>query len=78
MRGGEQRLRHFAGDLSSCGTQRDALHRSPLGEIRQGGDDDSEMGVYHDLYQFHRESNLRLRLEEYLRFGLEAGIIYAT
>lgn len=47
-------------------------------EIRQGADDESEMGVFHDLYQSQRETNLRVRLGEYLRFGLEAGIFYVT
>ena len=47
-------------------------------EIANGAEDDSEMGVYHDLYQSKREINLRTRLHEYLRFGLEAGIIYAS
>lgn len=47
-------------------------------EIRGGGDDESEMGVFHDLFQLQRETNLRVRLEEYLRFGLEAGIFYTT
>ncbi|HEY9852411.1 MAG TPA: hypothetical protein V6D28_23260 [Leptolyngbyaceae cyanobacterium] len=47
-------------------------------EIRQGADDRSEMGAFHDLYQAQRETNLRVRLDEYLRFGLEAGILYVT
>lgn len=47
-------------------------------EIRRGGDDEAEMGAFHDLFQPQRETNLRVRLEEYLRFGLEAGIFYAT
>ncbi|NEQ32356.1 MAG: hypothetical protein F6K04_15370 [Leptolyngbya sp. SIO4C5] len=47
-------------------------------EIRQGADDEAEMGVFHDLYQPQRETNLRVRLDEYLRFGLEAGIFYIT
>ncbi len=47
-------------------------------EIREGADDGSEMGAFHDLYQPQRENNLRVRLEEYLRFGLEAGIFYAS
>lgn len=46
-------------------------------EIRHGTDDESEMGVFHDLYYSRRETNLLVRLEEYLRFGLEAGILYA-
>ncbi len=47
-------------------------------EIRAGADDDSEMGVFHHLYQAQRETNLRLVLDEALRFGLEAGIFYET
>ncbi|HEX7778012.1 MAG TPA: hypothetical protein VF424_02170, partial [Vicinamibacterales bacterium] len=47
-------------------------------EIRLGADDESEMGVFHDVFWPQREANLRIRLEEYLRFGLEAGILYAT
>jgi hypothetical protein len=45
-------------------------------EIRRGADDEAEMGAFHDLFQGQRETNLRVRLEEYLRFGLEAGIFY--
>lgn len=51
--------------------------RSPA-EIRTGADDESEMGAFHDLFLPQRESYLRSRLDEYLRFGLEAGIFYAT
>ncbi len=53
---------------------------SPLcaAEIRQGAGDEAEMGAFHDLYQPQRESNLRVHLEEYLRFGLEAGVFYAS
>jgi hypothetical protein len=47
-------------------------------EIRQGADDEAEMGAFHDLFQPQRETNLRVRLDEYLRFGLEAGIIYVS
>lgn len=50
---------------------------APL-EIREGAEDGSEMGVYSHLKLPQREDNLRLRLEEYFPFGLEAGIIYAT
>lgn len=46
--------------------------------IRQGADDGAEMGAFHNLYQPQREANLRARLEEYLRFGLEAGILWAS
>jgi len=47
-------------------------------EIRTGADDEAEMGAFHELYEPQRETNLRVRLAEYLRFGLEAGIFYAT
>jgi hypothetical protein len=47
-------------------------------EIRTGADDESEMGVFHDVFAPQRESNLKIRLQEYLRFGLEAGVFYAT
>ncbi|HEU0200594.1 MAG TPA: hypothetical protein VFR86_09165 [Burkholderiaceae bacterium] len=46
--------------------------------IRAGASDGGEMGVLHALFQPQRETNLRIRLDEYLRFGLRAGIFYAT
>lgn len=46
--------------------------------IRAGSDRGSEMGVYEMLQQPQREANLRAALDEYLRFGLEAGIFYAS
>lgn len=45
-------------------------------EIRRGADDESEMGVFHDLFQPQRAANLRARLDEYTPAGMEAGIIY--
>lgn len=54
------------------------LRRSTVDAIRMGANDESEMGVTHELYAPQRESNLRIRLDEYLRFGLEAGFFYAT
>jgi hypothetical protein len=47
-------------------------------EIVTGADDEAEMGVFHDLYQPQRLANLRIRLQEYLRFGLEAGVIFMS
>jgi hypothetical protein len=47
-------------------------------QIRTGAEDGSEMGVFSHLKQPQREGNLRLRLDEYLPFGLEAGILFAT
>ena len=50
---------------------------SPL-EIRTGAEDGSEMGAFSHVKQPQRESNLRIRLDEYLPFGLQAGILYVT
>ena len=47
-------------------------------EITGGADDGAEMGAFRFLQQPQREANLRAGLDEYLRFGLEAGIFYAT
>jgi hypothetical protein len=47
-------------------------------EILTGAEDGSEMGAFCQVKQAQRESNLRIRLEEYLPFGLEAGFLYAT
>jgi hypothetical protein len=46
--------------------------------IREGGDEGGEMGVMHPLFQPQREANLRIRLDEFLRFGLHAGFFYVT
>jgi hypothetical protein len=54
------------------------LRRSTVDAIRLGASDESEMGVTHELYAPQREDNLRIRMDEYLRFGLEAGFFYAT
>jgi hypothetical protein len=51
--------------------------RGPV-EIFRGADDESEMGVFSHLKQPQRLDNLRARLDEYLRVGLEAGIFCAT
>jgi hypothetical protein len=47
-------------------------------ETKRGADDESEMGVFHDLFQPQREANLRARLDEYTPAGMETGIIYAS
>ncbi|SNS14106.1 hypothetical protein SAMN06893096_102198 [Geodermatophilus pulveris] len=38
-------------------------------EIREGADDDSEMGVYHDLHEALRRRNLEAALSEHLPLG---------
>jgi hypothetical protein len=47
-------------------------------EIASGAESGDEMGVFHGLYNGRRESNLEYRLTEYLRIGLEAGVIHAS
>jgi hypothetical protein len=47
-------------------------------EIKRGADDESEMGVFHELYQPQREANLRARLDDYTPAGMETGIIYVS
>jgi hypothetical protein len=54
------------------------LARSCAPEISAGASDQSEMGVFHDLYQPQRAANLRQRLSEYTPAGTDAGIIYAS
>ena len=54
------------------------LARSAPREITGGAEDGAEMGAYAHLKQPQREANLRVRLEEYLPFGLDPGIIYVT
>lgn len=47
-------------------------------EIKRGADDESEMGVFHDLFQAQREANLRIRLDEYIPARADVGIIKAN
>jgi hypothetical protein len=54
------------------------LHLGCPVQVRTGAEDGSEMGVFSQVKQAQRESNLKIRLQEYLPFGLEAGIIYQT
>ena len=46
--------------------------------ITRGAGDESEMGVFHDLFQPQRAANLRARLDEFMPAGSEAGIIFAS
>jgi photosystem II stability/assembly factor-like uncharacterized protein len=54
------------------------LSQNCANELRTGAEDGAEMGTFNGLKQPQREANLQANLEEYLRFGLEAGIFYAT
>jgi hypothetical protein len=46
--------------------------------IRRGADDGGEMGAYHFVFAPQRESDLKIRMMEYLPVGLEFGLIYQT
>jgi hypothetical protein len=47
-------------------------------EITRGAEDESEMGVFHDLFQPQRASNLKARLAEYLPAGMEGALETAS
>ena len=44
--------------------------------VRRGADDGGEMGAFHFVLAPLRETDLRVRMTEYLPVGLEFGIIY--
>jgi hypothetical protein len=46
--------------------------------IRRGADDEGEMGAFHFVLAPQRESDLSVRLQEYLPVGLNIGIIYGS
>ena len=54
------------------------LAASAGASLLTGADDGGQPGAFHHLFQPQRETNLRVRLDEYLRAGLEAGIFYET
>jgi hypothetical protein len=47
-------------------------------EIASGASDDSEMGVFHDLFQPQRAANLRVRLNEYVPASADIDIIFTS
>jgi hypothetical protein len=47
-------------------------------EIRTGADDDSALGVYHDLFEQRRETNLRAALEEHLPLGWGLDVTFRS
>lgn len=44
--------------------------------VRRGADDGGEMGAFHCVLAPLRETDLRVRLQEYMPVGLEFGVIY--
>ncbi len=51
--------------------------RTPA-EVSRGADDESEMGAFHHLFNPQRAGYLAARLDDYLRFGLEAGFFFTN
>jgi hypothetical protein len=47
-------------------------------EILRGAEDESEIGVFHDLFQPQRVDALRTRLDEYSPAGMDVGILFAS
>ncbi|MDB5732484.1 MAG: hypothetical protein JWQ03_2379, partial [Variovorax sp.] len=47
-------------------------------QIGAGAESGAEMGAFEFLKQPQRLANLREALDEYLRFGLEAGLFFVT
>jgi hypothetical protein len=54
------------------------LAQSCAVEITRGAEDESEMGVFHDLYQAQRLANLQMRLQQFTPAGADVGIILAS
>ncbi len=54
------------------------LNLNSAEEITTGAESGSEMGAFEHLKQAQRQANLRIRLQEYLPYGLEAGVIFVT
>lgn len=46
--------------------------------VRRGADDGGEMGAFHFVLAPLRETDLRVRMQEYTPVGLEFGVFYAT
>jgi len=53
------------------------LSRFCAEEIVRGAHDESEMGVFHDLYRPQRSDNLETRLDEYIPAGMDVGLIFS-
>lgn len=54
------------------------LSRHCHAALKTGADDGAEMGVFYILKQPQREANLRNTIDEYLPFGMNAGLFFVT
>ena len=52
------------------------LATSAGASLQNGADDQGQPGAFHHCYQPQRETDLTVRLNEYLRTSLDAGIFY--
>ena len=52
------------------------LATSAGASLQNGADDQGQPGAFHSLYQPQRQTDLTVRLNEYLRTSLDAGIFY--
>jgi hypothetical protein len=65
-------------DLRRAPSAYGQLARTCPPEIARGAEDDGEMGAFNFLENPQRLANLTTRMDEYLRFGLEAGVAFVT
>ena len=54
------------------------LAASSGADLLAGADNECQPGAFNGVFHNQRETNLRVRLDEYLRAGLEAGAIHAS
>ncbi len=54
------------------------LSASTASSIREGADDEGEMGAFHWVLAPLREADLEIRLQEFTPVGLNTGLIYQT
>jgi hypothetical protein len=74
---GPDQVPHFASLEFGAAAYARLADSTPSG-ITTGAEDDSEMGAYRRRYEPQRHADLRIRLDEYLRVGLEAGFIHES
>ena len=74
----QARIASLEGEVARWGDPAYGQLHAADAPVRVGADDGDQIGVTHQLFETRREANLRIRLDEYLRFGLEAGVFRAT
>jgi hypothetical protein len=47
-------------------------------KIREGAEDESEMGAFHDLFQPYREANLLARLQDFIPADFDVAVVHVT